>query len=368
MNTKKLSILVLFLAGLSVVTWLIQRPTPPPGLDPRTGEPLVSRESLAAARTITLRNDGAEVTLRTDDDDGTWRVEGYYDFPVDFGKLSTLASNLQTATIIRLVTRNPQRMERLDLGNAELSIGAGGAAPALSLEIGKTAEGGGRFIRFTGEDKAYLTDLSLQVDATPRNWAQSRLLEFEAEDVAGIEIGFDGDAPPLALRRGDSSADWEVASTDRAGGVKPREVTNLLNRFTSLRFTETGAPESEEATVARQEARPLTIELFDGTRYTIHLGRRPAPPAPPPEEGPEDNTPTAQPPPAPKPGPVHVFIESNREGDGVNGLMARRSFQVSDFTYTSLPANAESILEPVPTPESEPDAPGIPEADPPESN
>jgi len=349
MKIKQLSILVLVLATLSAITWIIKRPSPPPGLDPRTGQALITRDTLAAARSITLNDDGDEVTLTAGNDSGNWLVKEYYDFPVDFGKLSSLADTLRNAKIIRLVTRSAERMERLDLGKSAIRIDTGGAIPAFNLDVGKISENGGRFVRFDDEEKAYLADLSLYLDATPKNWAQSQLLNFKATDVARLVIGFPDSEKALSIARNTADAAWEVESGQENGGVKTSSVTTLINRFTNLRFTDTDEVGSEEATSAREHARSLSIELFDGTVYSVDIGRRPAPPA---EENPPAD-PAAEPPPASKPGPVYIFAESNRSDAPLNQLMIKRSFKISEYTFTSLPANAQVLLEPMPEPEIE---------------
>ncbi len=352
MKIKNLSTLVLVLAVLSAITWFIKRPSPPPGLDPRTGEALVDRDTLVSARSITLKHAGNEVTLIADGEAGEWRVADYYDFPVDFSKLSNLAGDLQNATLLRLVTRNPDRMERLGFGSSSLTIDTGGTVPPYSLEIGKAADNGGQFIRFQDEEKAYLTDLSLYLDATPMNWAQARLVEFESADVTRVDIGFGGEASRLILEREEAGGEWQVASDHDSGEVKTRELDSMLNRLSSLRFTETDEPGSDESIAARENARSIIVELFDGTRYTFEVGQRPAPPPQPVVDGSEED-PAAEPPPAPKPGPAYVFIASNRDDATVNRLMHRRSFQVSDYTFTSLPKDPATLLEPVPEPKPE---------------
>jgi hypothetical protein len=352
MKVKQLSYLVLVLAVLSAITWYIKRPSPPPGLDPRTGQALITRETLAAARTIALSNGGNDVTLTTSDESGNWTVSEYYNFPVDFGKLSRLADSLQKAKIIRLVTRSPERMERLDFGSSSVKISTGGAIPAFNLEVGKTSDNGERFVRFGQEEKAYLTDLSLYLDATPKNWARAQLLDFKAVDVARLVVGFPDSEDNLAIARSDATAIWEVESGQGNGGVKSSDVTTLINRFTNLRFNDTDDVDSEEAVSAREHSRRLSIELFNGTVYSVDLGRRPAPSA---EESPSED-PEAESPPAPKPGPVYVFIESNRDDAQINELMVKRSFTISEYTFTSLPADAQTLLEPMPEPEVEVEA------------
>lgn len=352
MKIKQLSILVFVLVVLSAITWFIKRPSPPPGLDPRTGQALITRDTLATARSITLSDGDDVVTLTTGDDSGDWVVGEYYDFPVDFGKLSSLADTLRNAKIIRLVTRNPDRMERLDFGTSAIRIGTGGAIPAFNLDLGKTSENGGRFVRFDNEERAYLADLSLFLDATPKNWAKTQLLDFKATDVARLVIGFSDSKEPLAIARSDATAAWEAESGQENGGVKSSDVTTLINRFTNLRFTDTDDVGSGEAISARDHARHLSIELFNGTVYSVDLGRRPAPPA---EESPGED-PAAESPPAPKPGPVYVFVESNRGDARINELMIKRSFTISEYTFTSLPMDAQALLEPMPEPEVEVEA------------
>jgi hypothetical protein len=349
MKIKTLSIFVLVLAVLSAITWFIKRPTPPPGLDSRTGQALITRDTLAAARSITLKDDGEEVTLTAGEDGGNWLVSDYYDFPVDFTKLSSLADNLRNAKIVRLVTRNPERMERLDFGTSTITIDTGGAIPALNLDVGKTSDNGGRFVRFENEEKAYLADLSLYLDATPKNWAQSQLLKFQTVDVARLTVGFPDSEDALTIARSDATAAWEVESGQENGGVKSNDLSTLINRFSTLRYTDTDEVGSEEATLARDHSRRLSIELFDGTVYNVDLGRRPAPPA---EEGPPED-PAAESAPVPKPGPVYVFIESNRGDAQINELMNKRSFKISEYTFTSLPSDAQALLEPLPEPEPE---------------
>jgi hypothetical protein len=349
MKIKSLSIFVFVLAVLSAITWFINRPAPPPGLDSRTGQALITRDTLAAARSITLKDGGDEVTLTASENGGNWLVSDYYDFPVDFTKLSSLADNLRNAKVVRLVTRSPERMQRLDFGTSAITIDTGWAIPVFNLDVGKTSDNGGRFVRFEEEEKAYLADLSLYLDATPKNWAQSQLLKFQTVDVARLTVGFTDLEDALTIARSDAAATWEVESGQENGGVKSSDVTTLVNRFTSLRYTDTDDVGSEEATSARDHARSLSIELFDGTVYNVDLGRRPAPPA---EEGPPED-PAAESPPEPKPGPVYVFIKSNRGDAPINELMNKRSFKISEYTFTSLPTDAQALLEPVPEPEPE---------------
>ena len=358
MKIKPLSIFVLVLAVLTAITWFIKRPSPPPGLDSRTGQALITRDTLAEARSITLSDGDDKVTLVASEDGGNWLVSEYYDFPVDFSKLSTLADNLRNAKVIRLVTRSTERMERLDFGTSAITIDTGGAIPAFNLDVGKTSENGGRFVRFEDENKAYLADLSLYLDATPKNWAQSQLLEFKAVDVARMTVGFSDSNDALTIARSDATAAWEVESGQENGGVKTGDVTTLINRFSSLRYTDTDDIGSGEATSARDHARHLSIELFEGTVYNVDIGRRPAPPA---EESPPED-PAAEAPPAPKPGPVYVFIESNRDDAQINELTIKRSFKISEYTFTSLPKDAQALLDPVPEPETEVEVEAIEQA------
>ena len=132
--------------------------------------------------------------------DSTWRVASYHDMPADFAKLSTFVNNLTDAKLQRLVTSNPERIARLEFKDTKIELLDDSGKELWSATLGKSAETGGRFVRFGSEPKAYLANLQAYLDAEPKNWANSALLSLKPEDIAKIEMSFPGDDPVTVTR------------------------------------------------------------------------------------------------------------------------------------------------------------------------
>ena len=189
MKLKTLVVVVAILAAVAVAVHFLTRPAKQPPADARIGQPLVARSVIEQAHTVQLTENGKTVTL-TKSDGGTWHVSEYHDFPADFTKLSRLVSDLTGAKLERLVTQNPERIATLEFKDTGITISDSGNKNPWSLTIGKYAEGGGRFVRFDKENKAFLTKLNAYLDVEPKNWADASLLSLKPEDIASVELSF----------------------------------------------------------------------------------------------------------------------------------------------------------------------------------
>ncbi|MDR1280355.1 MAG: DUF4340 domain-containing protein [Opitutaceae bacterium] len=410
MKLKTLLLTVLILAALSGATWFATRPPSPPPTpegNGNIGAPVAPAAKIAEATRVRITDDGKTIELARQPD-GAWHVTSYYDLPADFPKLTRLIADLTGAKIDRFVSARPEVIDRLEFKGTQIAIygapapdAAAEAAPPLwSLDLGRTAEtGGGRYIRYTGEDKAYLARLNIWLDTEPKNWADSALTTLKPADIAKAEFTFpEGD--PLAVTRKDKDAPFDAAPARAGHTVKADAITTQLNNLTGLRLSNTAEPAAPDAVEARNHARTVKLTTFDNRTLTIALGRRPAEPAKPAEKPATDKQPadTANPaaaagsgetaaageqaPPstdADKPvgtpaaaepgqedtgkpaGPVYVFMTDTKADAPVNALMKKRAVEVYEFVYTSLPAKADDLfaLEPskAATPTSEPATP-----------
>jgi hypothetical protein len=381
MKLKTLLIVILALAVLAGGAYLLKRPGgTSASADNRVGEPLVAPALVERAARIDLSENGQTVRLRQSSP-GAWINESYHDFPADFSKLSSLVGSLTSAKVERLVTQNPDRIARLEFKDTRVALADAADKPLVTLTLGKNADGGGRFVKFDDITKAYLSRVSVWLDATARNWTDTTLLTFSQDDIAGVTLTFPS-GEPLTLTRTDKAAAFTTASTPAGQQVKASAVTSLLSNLASLRFTETNAPDAPEAIGAREHARTITLKTFDGKTHTVSIGRQPervvvkpdatkpdpalpstlaaeaAKPAPlatePEKTGPAavvgpltDKVPA---------GPVFAFLTHSDASAPIHTLMKKRAFQVGEFIFTSLPADRASLFEPVPTPPSPPPA------------
>ena len=187
MKLKGLVLTAAVLAVLSVVAYRANRTAPSAPSDPRTGRPFGDPAAIGRASVIRLSDQGKTIVL-TRAPDGSWRDSSYFDLPADFSKLSSLANDLVTARIQRFVTDNPDRLARLEFKDTRIEFLDAAGGVLWSATLGKSADTGGRFVRFGSEDRAYLVALNAWIDTEPRNWADARLLDLAPDGVARVEV------------------------------------------------------------------------------------------------------------------------------------------------------------------------------------
>lgn len=402
MRLKNLVITVAALAVLAAIVAFVRRPAPPPSTDPRLGQPVVASNVAEQAAKLHLADNGKSVDLARQSD-GTWRVTSYYDLPADFQKLSRFVGELHDAQLQRLVTTNPERIARLEFKDTKIELRDAADKPLAAVTLGKTAEtGGGRFVRFDDEQKAYLANLNVWLDPEPKNWADAELLHLKPEDIAKIELSFPDSSGPVTLSRAKKEDTWTSPQTPAGQRLNAGKVASTLSSLASLRFTDTKAPDDSAVTAAKAHERTLKLTTFDNKTFTVAFARTPEqkklkPPAPSADgkSGPaalgsvtdlakkettastsadsaKSETPNAESSTKPKPlepeyetipaGPVFVSVASSDANAPINAEMKKRAFEVSDYVYTGLPQKPADLFEAAPPP-----APAKPEAKPAEA-
>jgi hypothetical protein len=384
MKLRHLILSVVVLAVLSAVVFFVRRPGPAPSEDSRLHQPLVDRATVEKAAKLRISDQGKTVTL-VRQSDGSWRNTSYYDLPADFAKLSGFIGNLTDAKIDRLVTSNPERIARLEFKDTKIEFLDSADKPLWSLTLGKTPDaGGGRFVRFGDEAKAYLASLSVWLDTEPKNWADSELLNLKPEDIAKLEVPFDAGSP-VAFSRAKKEDPWTSDKTPAGQKVKADKISSTLGSIGSVRFSDTSNLDDPNLAAAKEHLRIFKLTTFDHKTIRVGLGRKPEekklkPPAPSTDgkTGPaalgsvadlkkdekkevetksgEDKkatddqkplTPEYETIPA---GPVFVIITNTDPDAPINALMQKRAFQVSDYIFTGLPQNPADFFEPAPPP------------------
>jgi len=383
MKLKHLIVLVVVLALISAGTYFATRSTPPPSADSRIGQPLVGSDLVNKTEQLKISDQGKSVTLAKHGD-GQWTVTNYYDFPVDFQKLSGFVGDLNSAKIEQLVTSNPQRLAHLEFKDTQIAFLGNNNAPVETITLGKNADAGGRFVRFGDETKGYRASLNAWIDADPKSWANAALTsDLKVEDVAKVEISFP-DAPAVVLARAKKGDAFTSASTPANEQVSTTKINSLLSSLGTLRFSDTTDLNDANAVAARAHERSVTVTTFDGHTLTIEIGRKPeqkivkAPSAKPDgntgpaalgkvtgssTDKPGQNGPAkalaAETETIPA-GPVFAVVKNSDEHAPINAMMKARAFQIFDYTYTELPQKPADLFEAAPKPSPAPAATGTP--------
>lgn len=392
MKLKTIIVTVLVLAALSAVAYLARRPEAPVSADTRVQQPLLEGSKAEKAAKVRFSDAGKQIEL-TRQGDGSWRVTSYHDLPADFGKLSGFIASLTEAKIQRLVTTNADRISRLEFKDTRIEVLDGAGQAVFKVTLGKTPEtGGGRFVRFGDEQKAYLASLNAWLDTEGKNWANAELLSLKADDIAKVEIPF-AEGGPITVSRTKKEDPWKADKTPVGQQVKADKVSALLGSLGTVRFSDTTAPDDATVAPAKANLRTFKVTTFDNKSVSIALGRKPEEkklkpmtPATDGKSGPaalgslaelgkkdERKDPT-QPgsdkkddkPLAPEfetipAGPVFAFISHSEATAPVNALMQKRAYQISEYTFTGLPQKAEELFEaapaaPAPAPDAKPAA------------
>lgn len=273
MKLRTLILSVAVLAVLSAVAFLLQRPSAPANQDARIGQPVFDTKALEKTARVRLADQGKTVLL-TKQPGGQWIDSSYFDLPADFSKLSRFTEDLSNARIQRLVTRNPERLARLDFKDTSIALLDSGDKELWMLTLGKSAEGGGRFVKFGSEPRGYLVNLSVFLDAEAKNWADSVLVDLKPDDIAAVEVGFAEGGPVVATCAKKEEA-WAAAGAPAGQRIKSDRITSLLSTFTSLRFQDTSDLSDANVEAARKHSRTIKLTTFDHKTISIQLGRKP---------------------------------------------------------------------------------------------
>ncbi len=364
MKLKPLFIVVGSLAVVAAIGWWLagKHAVDKEDADSRAGQNLLAPETLSSARRIVLSKDsGSQSTVLQLGNDGTWVLPDYYELPVDFSKLQSLTRNLLDARIRRLVSRNPDRLSRLELGSSRIVFQSGAGDTLWDLEIGKRGPSGGYFVRYNGEEAAYIADLSLYLDADIKNWADKKILLFDPRDVSAIEVH----DPESSMRfhRENADEDFQSRNLPENQSILNQEVKNLINSLVNARFVDATGPDEPDVVSARANARKITFNLFQGDAYTLAIGRRPPEPVSPAQpdeamspatagrersleevEDGEEEEEEKQPEMTDR-GPVYIFYECSDPGSRINQIMKLAAFSYSDYLYSQLPETSGSLLE-----------------------
>jgi hypothetical protein len=354
MKLKTLFITVIVLAVISSVVLYTTNKNEDSSPDAKIEQPVLSQSLAEKTNTIKISDQGKTATL-TLNPHNIWVVSSYYDFPADFSKLSSFIKELTSAKIQRLVTSNPERLQRLDFKDTKIELFDASNSLLLALDLGKNADQGGRFLRFNSEQKAYLANIASWLDSDSKNWALSQLINDKPESISNIEILFNSGAS-ISLSRTKSDSAWRTSENTHKT-INEEKVSSLLSMITSLRFSDTVQSGSDLATESKKSALSIHLKTFSGKSITALLGRKPeikilkpvksgtgitqnsktSPKSPEPEY---DTTPA---------GPVFVWLSTSESTDSINSLSKTRDFQVDDYTYTSLPQKPEDLLMSSPT-------------------
>ncbi|MBT5816300.1 MAG: DUF4340 domain-containing protein [Opitutales bacterium] len=360
MNLKNLYISAGVLAILAIITSYLNSSNNAPLLDERVGSTVVDKALLRNAAKAIVNDDDQTLTLIADSANNRWTLEEKHNLPVSYSRISQLAQSITEAKLQRLVSENPDRIAELgfDTGTAIRFLDSDGN-DIVSLELGKETDNQRQFLRYQGEEKAFLANTTFNINSSPDSWLEKALVSFEAGDVVGIETELQyGDS--LSVTREDENADWQSEELPDGKILNQSSVTQIATRLAGLNFSATADKDGDNVTAARDNSHRFKLTLKDGRSYTYTIGRQPEvsieKQAEKTDENGETTTETESEIVTPE-GPVYFFIAAADNSDPVNGYMEKSAFEASSYQYTSLPTSTDTLLSDAPEPVEETQTP-----------
>ena len=220
---------------------------------------------------LTARKGNATPTVTIRKSGDAWTVAERGDYPADVDKLRKLLLALRDAKIVEEKTSDPAKYTSIGVEDpaqpgatgTEITIVAPGTKHALI--VGKPV-GEGNFVRRAGEKQSYSVEPSISVEAEPRFWIDSRLIDVPGAQIQSIEVK-PATGAAYTLRRS-SSADDTFSLEGVPAGRKPLDGHALAPAPTTL--TALNADDvSPVADIDFGSASQVTVTLTAGNILTL---------------------------------------------------------------------------------------------------
>ena len=146
---------------------------------------------LNSVTALTVRK-GAAAPVTVHKQGEQWTVAERGDYPADLPKLKKLLLALSDAKIREEKTSNPDSYAIIGVEDPS-QPGAGGTQIELTAQNGKLAlivgksAGEGTFVRRAGEKTSYIVEPGISVEAEPRYWIDTRLLDIPTDKIQSVE-------------------------------------------------------------------------------------------------------------------------------------------------------------------------------------
>jgi hypothetical protein len=186
---------------------------------------------------LVLRKGGATPIATVHRVNGQWTVVERGDYPADVAKLRKLLLALGDAKIVEEKTSNPANFSIIGVEDPT-KPGATGTEITVSAKDGKHAlilgkpVGSGNFARRGGENQTFVVEPAIAVEAEPRTWIDSHLIDVPGASVQSVEIKSTAGAGYTVHRLKPNEDGFSLDGTP--AGRKPADARALAPSATML--------------------------------------------------------------------------------------------------------------------------------------
>jgi len=204
-----------------------------------------------------------------------WQVEQMGGYRADWPKVQALLAALAQARVLEAKTDKPEYYARLgvediaaaDAASVLVRIAIGDQATGIL--IGNEAQGRqGQYVRLQNAAGSALVDREFDVPATSLGWADTRIIDINASEVAEVEIIHPAAERLLVTKVSADQTDFELAGLSPDREIKSSWAVNSLGSVFSMLNMQTVKPGSE---VDWTEAVKMRLLMFSGVEILADL-------------------------------------------------------------------------------------------------
>ena len=214
---------------------------------------------LDSVTSLSVLKGGATPSVTVQKQGQEWTVAQRANYPADLPKLRTLLLALSETKIREEKTSNPANYSIIGVEDPT-KAGATGAQIDLTAKDGKhgvivgKSVAGGNFVRRAGEATSYVVEPGITVEAEPRYWIDTRLLDISSDKVQAIEFK-PATGPVYAVRR--------VVEPSKAPEAKA-DTKASADKATDAKVAATPAPAPAPAPTPATPPPPVTKFVLEG--------------------------------------------------------------------------------------------------------
>lgn len=179
-----------------------------------------------------------------------WQLEQMGGYRADWPKLQSLLAALAQATVVEAKTDNPEYYARLGVEGvdsadaASVLVRLGIADQTTGILIGNQAQvRQGQYVRLQNSAASTLVDRRIDVSTESSDWADSRIVDINASEVAEVEIIHPTGERVLAMKFSADQTDFDLAGLPTDREIKSSWAVNSLGSVFSMLDLETVKPE-----------------------------------------------------------------------------------------------------------------------------
>ncbi|SFN25919.1 DUF4340 domain-containing protein [Dokdonella immobilis] len=224
---------------------------------------------------LTLSEAGGRKTVELTRSDKGWTVKDKGGYPADTGKLRGYLLKVADASLIERKTANKERYP--DIGVADISEStakgiqveiAGLAAPVSFIAGTFNAQGGGTYVRRSGEAQSWLAKGNLIPDRNASDWLRKDLANIPSERIASVTITHADGRPLRVFKNAPEDPHYTIADLPKGREASSDFAANgLASVLADLRIDDV-APTTEVA--VPDNAKLIRYQTFDGLVVDAH--------------------------------------------------------------------------------------------------